>query len=135
MSEWLKKNRLYLIFVAGVMLIAASFAVDAQALDIKGARPMTYFTGTAALDTVSVEVEGDAYWQLPDAYLLFTGDGSEFWVERYFGGTIDPKPIHIPASRSLVLPAQSPENISGYGWSHVFRTTSTDTIFVIPLDQ
>ena len=133
MDKWVRRNWVYLVFLAGAMMLTLGLTVEAKAMEINGARATTFFTG--GLDTVSVAVDGDDHWTLPDGYLMWTGDGSEFRVGRYINGSFESVYAHIPASRSLILPAPSAVDVDGVGWSHIFNVSTTDTVFIIPVDK
>lgn len=124
------------VLVIFVLIMAVIGKADAA--DLSNARPCRAIPGADLPDTLRISYAelGDSPTYLPSAYLIWTGDGSEFWVRRSIGGTMEPVEIHIPAGQSIVLPAPRAYQISSV-WTHVFEFggTVTDSVFVLPLDR
>ena len=85
-----------ILIVAVLMVLVAG---SAFALDINSAAPPMFVPSgfVSWADTVAITAPQ------PSGFLMFNGDGSEFWVEFKYSGTIQTGATSVPGN--LILPA------------------------------
>jgi len=101
----------------------------AEALDVAKGRPARGFaTGSRA----TYRDSSSQAFDMPDAYTIYTKDGSAFWARRKFGTTWETVPVYVPANTSIVLPAPDPST-SGTNYFQIMEFTGhSDSLFVLP---
>lgn len=149
MFDFLKNSKVQFVIgmVALVLIIWAMLPASEAQAQYSHARADTFVVGgTNALMKIQTKVHvngnGVAAADLPSAYLLFSGDGSKFWVNRYDAEASEMEAaMGVPASSSLTLPAGPALRIldgnSEYRYYHYFYLNATsvaDTLWVLPLD-
>jgi hypothetical protein len=144
-----KGDNLNRCLIIGVAVFFLLFVVSlCSAGELVAARPDTFVVGgTSGIMKIQTNVHtttnGVRSSDLPDAYLLYSGDGAKFWLTRYdaaasaYGGNTP-----IPANSSLTIPAPPAFRLidgnGEYRYYHYFfigAAAVTDSVFIIPLDR
>ena len=71
----------------------------------------------------------------PSGFTMFSNDATEFWIQRRFaGGLRDTVPLHIPAGRSILIPAPDPVRDSDGANDRItiFVGGHTDSVYAVP---
>jgi len=127
------------ILVVVVLVLACALAAASKADVGAGGR----ITADLVVDSLSeviemefaVPADGGAITGVPRSFTLFSNDATEFWIQRRFaGGVRDTVPIHIPAGRSILLPAPPPvmDSAGDYYRVTIFVGGHTDSVYALP---
>lgn len=123
-----------LLALAGLLLMIVP---QVKALDIKSAAPCWAAAGG---DTVTYAMGPyTRHYQVPDAVLLWSGDGAVFWVRRAIGSAAnwEDVEIKIPANSSLLIPTSTVQISSTEFYAHFeFGAAAvTDSVYALPLKE
>ena len=129
-----KKMELAIVAAAliGVFLVVA----QANALDIKAARNALAVPGGAGIELFTFS--GASPTDIPSGVLLWSGDGSAFWIRRSLTATTwEDVEIKIPEGASLVIPLQGAYKTSGIWYQRLEVGTAlvaaSDSVFCLPV--
>ena len=149
MREFYEKNKKMILFAAAGLFAMAVLGIcaapDAQAQYSFAGEDTFVVAGAKELMKIQTKVHvngnGVTAGDLPSAYLLFSGDGSRFWVSRFDGAASEMGTgFPIPANSSIVMPAPPAFRlIDGnleYRYYHYFAVNAVsvaDSVHILPL--
>jgi hypothetical protein len=127
-------KRIFLV----VAILAAAWAAYSYAVEANSGGRITggLFVGSAGevIEMVFPNPETSGLPK-PSGFTMFSNDATEFWIQRRFaGGVRDTVPIHIPASRSILIPAPPPV-LDSAGDNYritIFVGGHTDSVYALP---
>lgn len=144
-----KNWRTLAIVVIASALAFIGLSSAAIAGELAGSRPAMAFAG-GSVDTLiyasdassDAILQKDYLEQMPDAFLIYSGDGNSFYLQRIIDSALETVPVKIPSSSSLMIPAPQPvlvEYDGGVGsvkrWEqqlYINASSVADSVYVIP---